>query len=212
MKRLRAKGHEDAERFLFDALAAIRELLDKYDLPHAVLRDFDTLYTPILENILEDPEAPIIGSDGKEIEFRPMLPEEVEAERLRRSPNERIETTHDRALSRLRRDYHLHDDALWEIWRPKLEPLAYRYSGSERLAAQPLTETTEEAIVDDKPLTEGEIRVLFEPVRKRMVARRCYTKEEIRTRLDQFRKRQRDAEERIRNRLKREQITLPSSA
>jgi hypothetical protein len=195
-KKLRAKGHEDAERFLFDALGAIREVLHKHNLPRAVLPDFDTLYTPILENVLEDPEAPIIGPDGKETEFRPMLPEEAEAERLRRSPNE-SETAHDRALRRLRRDYHLHDDALWEIWRPKLEPLAYRYANSEPLAAQPLTETTEEAIVDDKPLTEGEIRALFEPVRRRMKAKGL-SDDQIRHRFDEFRKRSRNGEAKIR--------------
>ena len=48
--------------------------------------------------------------------------------------------------------------------------------------------------IASKPLTEGEIRALFEPVRKRMEAKGCYTKEEIRTRFDEFRKRQRDAE------------------
>jgi hypothetical protein len=197
LKRLRAKGHEDAERFLFDALGAIREVLHKHNLPHAVLPDFDTLYTPILENILEDPEAPIIGPDGKESEFRPMLPEEAEAERLRRSPNERIETAHDRALRRLRWDYHLHDDALWEFWRPKLEPLAYRYADSDPLAAQPLTERLKEAITGDKPLTEGEIRALFEPVRRRMKAKGL-SNDQIRHRFDAFRKRSRDGEAKIR--------------
>jgi hypothetical protein len=34
-----------------------------------------------------------------------------------------------------------------------------------------LTEPTKEAITGDKPLTEAEIRALFEPVRKRMKAK-----------------------------------------
>jgi transcriptional regulator with XRE-family HTH domain len=195
-KKLRAKGHKATEGFLFDALGAIREMLHKHNLPHEVLPDFDTLYTPILENILEDPEAPIIGWAGKEIEFRPMLPGETEADWLCRSSNQRTETEHDRALRRIRRDYHLRDDALWEIWRPKLESLAYRYADSDPLDAQPLTETTKEAITGDKPLTEAEIRALFDPVRKRMEGK-GFRENEIRARLDAFRKRQRDAEGKV---------------
>ena len=42
------------------------------------------------------------------------------------------------------------------------------------------------------PLTEAEIRALFDPVRQRMEAK-GYTKDQIRARLDKFRKRQRDA-------------------
>ena len=184
-KKLRAKGHEAAERFLQDALGAIHEMLHKHNLPYAALPDFDTLYTPILENILEDPEARIVYRDGEEIkevgEFEPVSPE-------------------DRAI--------IPPDA--QILSPDGKVIAVRPMTLEE-AAEFQSEPPEEEIAS-KPLTEGEIRVLFEPVRKRMVAKRRYTKEEIRTRLDQFRKRQRDAEERICNRLKREQITLPSSA
>ena len=209
-KKLRAKGHKATEGFLFDALGAIREVLHKHNLPHEVLPDFDTLYTPILENILEDPEAPI-GWTGKEIEFRPMLPGETEADWLCRSSNQRTETAHDRAFRRLRRDYHLDDDALWEIWRPKLEPLAYRYADSGPLAARPLNETTKEAITGDKPLTEDEIRTLFEPVRKRMKAKGL-SDDQIRARLDEFRKRQERRRRRICMRSQREQVTSSSSA
>ena len=59
-RSLRAKGHEAAERFLFDALAAIHQVLDRHNLPHEVLPGFDTRYTAILQDVLEDPEAPIV--------------------------------------------------------------------------------------------------------------------------------------------------------
>ena len=75
-EKLRTKGHEAAERFLFDALAAIHEVLDKHNLPHEVLPGFDTRYTAILEDVLEDPQARIVYRDGKEIkefgEFQPV--------------------------------------------------------------------------------------------------------------------------------------------
>jgi hypothetical protein len=71
-RSLRAKGHEAAEMFLFDALAAIRQVLDRHNLPHEVLPGFDTRYTTILQDVLEDPEAPIVApAGGKEIEFQP---------------------------------------------------------------------------------------------------------------------------------------------
>jgi hypothetical protein len=47
-----------------------------------------------------------------------------------------------------------------------------------------------------KPLTEAEIRALFDPVRKRMEAK-GRTEDEIQARLDSFRKRQRGAEGKI---------------
>lgn len=115
LRRLRAKGHEAAERFLFDALAAIREVLDKHNLPHEVLPDLDTRYTAILEDVLEDPEAPIVAAPGgKEIEFQPVA-----------SPLQPIPADgRERQLLRLRQEYHLmDDDELWEVWKPKLERL-----------------------------------------------------------------------------------------
>jgi len=179
-KKLRAKGHENTERFLFDALAAIRELLDKYDLAHESLPSFGTRYTAILEDVLEDPDAPIVYRDGEEIkevdESQPIL--------------------------------------------PKAKTVKFIGSDGKVIAVRPMT--PEEAIeiqsaspkveIASKPLSERKIRVLFEPVRKRMVAKRCYTKEEIRTRWDQFRKRQRDAEGKIGMRLEgKGQVTSPSS-
>jgi hypothetical protein len=47
-----------------------------------------------------------------------------------------------------------------------------------------------------RPLTEDEIRALFDPIRKRMEAK-GKTKNEIRIRLDRFRKQQREAEAKI---------------
>jgi hypothetical protein len=114
-RSLRAKGHEAAERFLFDALAAIREVLDKHNLPHEVLPGFDTRYTAILQDVLEDPDAPIVAPPGgKEIEFQPAA-----------SPLPRPSTEgRERQLLRLRKEYHLmDDDKLWEAWKPKLERL-----------------------------------------------------------------------------------------
>ena len=62
-----------------------------------------------------------------------------------------------------------------------------------------------------KRLTEGDIRAVFEPTRKRMKTK-GKTEDEIRARLDRFRKRQREAEDEIRKRLEREgQITPPSA-
>jgi hypothetical protein len=114
-KRLRREGHEATEGFLFDALAAIRELLDKYHLEYASLPGFDTRYTPIMEEILQDPDAPIRGwQSGKEIEFQ--RTEEAELAHMDSGK-------HDRAMCRLRQKYHLHDDVLYEAWRPKLESL-----------------------------------------------------------------------------------------
>ena len=184
-RKLRSKGHEATDGFLYDALAAIREVLDKHNLAQGSLPSFETRYTAILEDVLEDPDARIVYRDGEEIkevgEFQPVSPK-------------------DKTI-----DF---PDA--QTIRPDGKVIAVRpMTPEETIKFQ--SEPPKEEIAS-KPLTESEIRVLFEPVRKRMVAKRCYTKEEIRTRLDQFRKRQRDAEERIRNRLKREQITLPSSA
>ena len=184
-KKLRAKGHEATERFLFDALAAIREVLDKHNLPHEVLPGFDTRYTAILEDVLEDPDARMVYWDGKEFkevdELQPVSPKDKTIE----FPNAQI----------------IGPDGKVIAVRPMTPEEAIEFQ-----SALPKEE------IAPKPLTEGEIRALFEPVRKRMVAKRCYTKKEIRTRLDQFRKRQRDGEERIRKRLGREQITSPSSA
>jgi hypothetical protein len=58
--RLRVKGHEAAERFLLNALAVIHEVLDRHNLPQEVLQGFDTRYTAILQDVLEDPDAPIV--------------------------------------------------------------------------------------------------------------------------------------------------------
>ena len=52
------------------------------------------------------------------------------------------------------------------------------------------------ASAPQRALTEAEIRALFAPTRKRMEAK-GKTEEEIRARLDSFRKRQRKAEDRI---------------
>jgi hypothetical protein len=125
-KKLRSKGHEATERFLFDALAAIHEVLDRHNLPHEVLPGFDTRYTVIAENILEDPEAPIIGPNGKPIEFRPSKPLREGWKTIAASPLPPADD-HERELLRLRQEYHLmDDDKLWEEWRPKLERLARR--------------------------------------------------------------------------------------
>ena len=113
-RSLRAKGHEAAERFLFDALAAIHQVLDRHNLPHEVLPGFDTRYTAILQDVLEDPEAPIVApAGGKEIEFQPATAPLLQPLREGR----------ERQLLRLRKEYHLMDDKLWEVWRPKLERL-----------------------------------------------------------------------------------------
>jgi len=47
--------------------------------------------------------------------------------------------------------------------------------------------------IDRKPLTESDIRALFEPVRERML-NKGYREDQIRARWEKFRKRQRDAE------------------
>ena len=53
-----------------------------------------------------------------------------------------------------------------------------------------------EGSAPQRALTEDEICALFAPTRKRMEAK-GYTEEEIRERLDRFRKRQREAEGKI---------------
>ena len=70
-----------------------------------------------------------------------------------------------------------------------------RMTPEEAIKFQP--ESPPKEGIAPKPLTEDEIRALFEPVRERMKAEGCYTEEQIRVRLDRFRKRQRKAEDRI---------------
>ena len=169
-KKLRTKGHEAAERFLFDALAAIHEVLDKHNLPHEVLPGFDTRYTAILEDVLEDPEARIVYRDGEEIK-------EVE----------RVSTSFAQGYKNNR-----FPDA--QIISPDGKVIAVRPMTPEE--AIKFQSALPKQGIASKPLTEGEIRTLFDPVRKRMEAKGCYTKEQIHARFDEFRKRQRDAEER----------------
>ena len=89
-------------------------MLDRHNLPHEVLPGFDTRYTAILQDVLEDPEAPIVApAGGKEIEFQPATAPLLQPLREGR----------ERQLLRLRKEYHLMDDKSWEVWRPKLERL-----------------------------------------------------------------------------------------
>lgn len=152
-KKLRVKGHEATQKFLFDALAAIGEVLDKHKVPRQAPPEFDTRYTEILEDILEDPEAPIFDRlDGQEMKFRP---------------------THDPAiLERFSRDtgYRPHARIVGKDGKV-IEVRAITHE--EAIKFQPKLPQSD---APRQPLTEDQTRALFDPVRKRMKAK-GYTKE-----------------------------------
>ena len=107
-------------------------------------------------------DYPIIGPDGKEVEFQPVSPKD----KTIKWPNAQI----------------IGPDGKVIDVRPMTPTEAFEFQSvlpNEGIAP--------------KPLTEDEISALFAPVRKRMVAK-GYSEDQIRARLDGFRKRQRTAE------------------
>jgi hypothetical protein len=107
-------------------------------------------------------DYPIIGPDGKEVEFQPVSPKD----KTIKWPDAQIIGP---------------DGKVIEV-RPMTPTEAFEFQSvlpNEGIAP--------------KPLTEDEICALFAPVRKRMVAK-GYSEDQIRARLDGFRKRQRTAE------------------
>jgi hypothetical protein len=114
-------------------------------------------------------EHPIIGQDGKELEFKPTRDPAI-LEKFARDTGYR---PHARIVGP--------DGKVIEI-RP--------ITRGEAIELQP---TLAQFNATPQRLTEAEIRDLFEPVRKRMEVK-GYSGDQIRARLDKLRKRQRDAE------------------